>query len=258
MNSTVRTLALVATLGLSGAVHAALPTGTLTFIEPTGTAKTTDNIEVWLRLSIDQTSVPLFLDSNQPQGGLSGVVPSDFDTLDEKWVSIDSAQTNTWFMCSGTFTNVCSPGAYQYEWNLPPSPNSFNWMRDINLQSGQSLDYHFVTFKPVGGAAAPGTYWFYGSGATLAIDGKGYKAARDENGQYIYDAQGNFVFDPNLVSLERYHDIASTNCGPNSWDICPGFSREVVAVPEPEAYAMLVAGLGLIGFMARRKKLAAI
>jgi hypothetical protein len=28
----------------------------------------------------------------------------------------------------------------------------------------------------------------------------------------------------------------------------------VSAVPEPETYAMLAAGLGLLGFMARRKK----
>jgi hypothetical protein len=28
----------------------------------------------------------------------------------------------------------------------------------------------------------------------------------------------------------------------------------IAAVPEPETYAMLAAGLGLIGFMARRKK----
>jgi len=32
------------------------------------------------------------------------------------------------------------------------------------------------------------------------------------------------------------------------------FEVSVTAVPEPEAYAMLLAGLGLIGFMARRRK----
>jgi FtsH-binding integral membrane protein len=31
---------------------------------------------------------------------------------------------------------------------------------------------------------------------------------------------------------------------------------QVVAVPEPETYAMMIAGLGLMGFMVRRKKTA--
>ncbi|MEG1118645.1 MAG: FxDxF family PEP-CTERM protein, partial [Janthinobacterium sp.] len=31
-------------------------------------------------------------------------------------------------------------------------------------------------------------------------------------------------------------------------------SGYVSAVPEPETYAMLLAGLGLVGFMARRRK----
>ncbi|MDP1573390.1 MAG: FxDxF family PEP-CTERM protein [Coxiellaceae bacterium] len=32
----------------------------------------------------------------------------------------------------------------------------------------------------------------------------------------------------------------------------------VSAVPEPETYAMLLAGLGLLGFMARRRKESAV
>ena len=31
---------------------------------------------------------------------------------------------------------------------------------------------------------------------------------------------------------------------------------QVAAVPEPETYAMMIAGLGLMGFMVRRKKAA--
>ena len=36
-----------------------------------------------------------------------------------------------------------------------------------------------------------------------------------------------------------------------AWAVHPG---DVAAIPEPETYAMLIAGLGLLGFMARRRK----
>ncbi|MBK7422525.1 MAG: PEP-CTERM sorting domain-containing protein [Propionivibrio sp.] len=31
-------------------------------------------------------------------------------------------------------------------------------------------------------------------------------------------------------------------------------SLSILQIPEPESYAMMIAGLGLLGFMARRKK----
>ncbi|WP_374049964.1 FxDxF family PEP-CTERM protein [Nitrosomonas sp. sh817] len=49
-------------------------------------------------------------------------------------------------------------------------------------------------------------------------------------------ASGQFGFYNNSQSNVRY----------------AGF--EVTPVPEPETYAMLLAGLGLVGFMARRRK----
>ena len=40
-----------------------------------------------------------------------------------------------------------------------------------------------------------------------------------------------------------------------AWAVRPG---DVAAIPEPETYAMLLAGLGLLGFMARRRKESAV
>ena len=40
-------------------------------------------------------------------------------------------------------------------------------------------------------------------------------------------------------------------------ELVQGGQLYVAAVPEPESYAMLLAGLGLIGFAARRRKIAA-
>jgi hypothetical protein len=37
-------------------------------------------------------------------------------------------------------------------------------------------------------------------------------------------------------------------------DSSPGFDARIAAIPEPESYAMMLAGLGLMGFVARRRK----
>jgi len=54
-----------AAIVLAGVLHAGVAaaayTGTLTFIEPTGTVGPTDEIPVWLRFTLDETSDPLVL-----------------------------------------------------------------------------------------------------------------------------------------------------------------------------------------------------
>ncbi|UJP03953.1 MAG: FxDxF family PEP-CTERM protein [Nitrosomonas sp.] len=59
-------------------------------------------------------------------------------------------------------------------------------------------------------------------------------------------------FTPGLT----YNGPLSIRFGYNDWNV--GIDNinfdQVTAVPEPETYAMLLAGLGLIGFMARRRK----
>ncbi len=50
--------------------------------------------------------------------------------------------------------------------------------------------------------------------------------------------------EPNANGVWFAVDITGTN----------GLTGNVAAIPEPEAYAMLLAGLGLLGFLARRRK----
>ena len=61
-----------------------------------------------------------------------------------------------------------------------------------------------------------------------------------------------------IISVAPYTFNGANVCGPTGDGPCPGNTSNwvtgpVAAVPEPETYAMLLAGLGLVGFSARRK-----
>jgi hypothetical protein len=46
----------------------------------------------------------------------------------------------------------------------------------------------------------------------------------------------------------------NVNVGTDYWDVHWSSSRIITAVPEPETYAMILAGLGIMGFIARRRR----
>jgi hypothetical protein len=54
------------------------------------------------------------------------------------------------------------------------------------------------------------------------------------------------------IALES--TITGVAGGPESYLAVPGGSLPPTAIPEPESYAMMLAGLGMLGFIARRRK----
>jgi hypothetical protein len=182
---------------MPGVAEAAVPQGTITFLQPTGTAGATDNIDVWVRLTLNPDSEPLNIAGGVPLWAYS---PNDFNTSSsaEFYLSVTSVNTNTYYTCSGTFTNVCSPGAYAFEFNTTPT-QSFFYLSDISVAPGGSYDYLFGTFKPVGGVAPAGAYTFFNSGATLQATGLGYRALRNADGSLVTDpVTGSIVYEPEL------------------------------------------------------------
>ena len=252
---------LIASMALLAAGQAsAAPYGTLTFDTPYAVVSPTDSIDVWVTFTLDANSVDLLLDN----GGEVASGTLDSSEIPSDWLSYSHSYLNTYYGHTGdTFSTFSNP-AHAYNFNFNSSqPDSLNFLDTYSLLAGQSVSYKFGTFSPVGGVAPAGTYQFLSTGLTLNLVGTAQKT--DENGDLVfyaagdpllnlyggfeYDFNGDQIFasggEPVIVQVETDFTMASTNAA---------FVR-VVPVPEPETWAMLLAGLGLVGFAVRRRRL---
>lgn len=200
----------------------------LSFTEPTGTALSTDTIDVYLslKLSADAGETFTFDSTAGAPYALGELLPTQSVSYDDEGVATytDFAQYSyanlgTWFGCSGNFTDEQCPSGtttYNFEWGSLPET--------LTLNPGETFTYRFGTFTPKNGFAPAGSYTF--NFASLAV--------------FVYGLD----IDGNSISADL--TLASTSE--------PAFTREVVSVPEPESYAMALGALGLIGFVARRRR----
>lgn len=230
MKKLLMTGAAVATLAAAPAQAAVI--ATLEFVQPTGTVLSNQSIDVFLRLTLDANSDALTTDA-------AGTVTSGFDAGSYAG-PIDLQDPNTriyfneFYECSGTFSDGCGSGP-PYSFDFSYTQPNFISPVNFDLQPGESFEWLFGTFTPTGGNAPAGTYAFFNAGAFIQIYNPGD------------------IGDPNDDQFDNI-TLAQTCPGQN---MACAFTRDILAapggVPEPAAWAMMLAGFGLVGSAMRRR-----
>lgn len=234
---------------------AALPTGTLEYITPTGTVGSTDQIDVWMRFTLDAGSAPLTFSTDPQTGLLTGFNAADLPMQGTYWdanlaqnVTADFAQItgaglNTVFFCSDTFTGACNGNQTNYSFSFftssQPGKPSLNFVDSFSLAPGQSTDYVFGQFNPAPGGAAAGTYKLYSNGLFLYFTG--------------VDAAGHSLYYQDYFGSNGPATLLGRTCAAGDSDSC-AFIRTVTAVPEPSTYGLMALGLAAVGALTRRRK----
>ena len=220
MRGSLKKPAAAAALLLASASALAIPEATLQWIQPGGTTSGSDVVEIWVRLTVSPTATEsLVLD-----GTTTGIAPE----ILAEFAEVSGVYNGSLADCVGTFwpQSGCYDAGSAWIFNFYYGDGNFGDARGT-LAPGQSQDFLYATFTPQNGPVTPGTYTF--SNAELQFNIVGL------------DFDGN--------ALYRNVTIAAT-C-PGGEDAC-AFSR-VVAVPEPGTYGMMALGLGLLGWVARRR-----
>jgi len=235
-----RSLATLVLLLCSG-LAAAAPIGTLEWIDRTGTVSGTETIPVSFRLTMNDDSVPLILDSGVPGAPISGLEQDDLDTLESEFPGFEilNSYLSHFFQCGSTFNSSC----------IDPPPYRFAFSGqfphyDVNLQPGMTYDLAHGEFIPSPSPAPAGTYNYFNAGIFLAVAGFYPNSAYDPNDP------GDV---PEFLDFERWFYIAQIGCG--TADVSCSFERTVEReVPAPAGLALLGLGLGMVTAVRRKRR----
>jgi hypothetical protein len=190
-------------------------------------------------------------------GGTTAITANFGDPNGVKWNIFEVVRVSSpgHVLVQVGLTNIGTTTAKDVEWSVGIDPdqgrNSLpngpgNWTHNVinatgfgSSVSATSLDGLSLTLANVTGGTAVGVASYIDTACCSPVTASTIFGAGQAAG---YFSDGDY----------------SINLGYQLGDIAPGYSSSVayeyiMAVPEPETYAMLLAGLGLIGFSARRR-----
>lgn len=204
----------------------AAASGTVVFTNPTGTVAGDQPIPVDVTITLDANSSAITTDAF---GNVtSGYTTADLIAAGIDPLAVDHSDINNSFSCSGTFTTGC--GGPPYDFNFAFGPQGVPFYQNLDLEPGSVTTLLFGTFEPTGGSAPAGHYTFYDDSIFFQF----------------FDAQDNHLGD---VQLFDTCQTGNADCA---------FSRDVTAVgpgvPEPAAWALMLAGFGGLGLLLRRRR----
>lgn len=152
--------------------------------------------------------------------------------------------------------NVTTAGGFVAIGNMIGTPNvdnfgSFTLAGSPFVYDGQHFDLRVTFTAPPSTVPSSVIFTDTITGTVSAADNGGIFVDLDNTVKHFTfgsgDAAGSFDFFVNDVSLTAGHSIALTGT-------ITVISPVVTSVPEPETYALFLAGLGALGFVARRRK----
>jgi hypothetical protein len=252
MNNLPRLAGIAALLLLLQPAQAALITS-VSFTERTGTVQPDEIVEVWVTLTVDSQSDPLYINhlASAPYFGLSPEVVPTNGYISSPDYDPALFPFSDWQRVSGSYGyNPCPDGGFlaacggDGSYTHAPSnyiqkEDTFRWAttyiayepagypnQTFLLNPGESRDFLMFAFQPLDGLAEAGTYQLNTVVLDLVFTG--------------WDASGNQI--NGNYRLGNTCPTGATDCA---------FIRSVV--PIPAAVWLFGSGLGLLGWVRRRR-----